>query len=167
VTERISRALTCSLVAGALTLAAGPAFAQGLAVRGGATINPDQFAVGGQYELPLVGARTWLHPNAELGFGDNATLLALNFDVVYRKPLNARSIWTGYAGAGPALNWIKVDGFSQTEAGVNVLGGLMHSSGLFTELRVGFIESPHFAIGAGYAFGRSRPAARTPAGRRR
>jgi hypothetical protein len=43
------------------------------------------------------------------------------------------------------------------------VAGLMHPSGLFTEFRVGFMDSPRFRFGAGYAFRamKARPSGRT------
>jgi hypothetical protein len=152
------------------TLIAGSArsaWAQGYALRSGANVNPDQVSVGGQYELGPVNERFWLQPNADLGFGNDATLLALNFDVVYRKALDSRSFWTGYAGGGPAINWYKLLGYSQTEPGANLVGGLMHARGLFTEVRIGFLDSPQLRFGVGYAFGRNSGVARRPPAPRR
>jgi len=153
----------------AMVIAASPvaALAQGYAIRSGANINPDQFSVGAQYELGPISDRYWLQPNGDVGFGDDATLVAVNLDVVYRKQLSRNSIWTGYAGGGPALNWYKLHGYSATEPGVNLVGGLMHHSGLFTEVRLGFLESPRFRVGAGYAFGRTKATTQRAAPRRR
>lgn len=153
----------CTVIAGS----AGSALAQGYALRGGANINPDQLSVGGQYELGPVAERLWLQPNADVGFGNDATLVAFNFDVMYRRPLSRASIWTGYAGGGPAINWYKLLGYSQTGAGANLVGGVMHHTGLFTEVRLGFLESPRLRFGVGYTFGRNKAAPRRPTPPRR
>lgn len=155
----------CAIV----TAASRPALAQGYAVRTGASISPDQVFVGGQYEFGPVSERLWIQPNADLGFGDNVTLVAMNFDVVYRKAIGQRSTWTAFAGGGPAMNWYRFDGFSQTEMGVNVVGGVRHAKGLFTEVRLGFLDSPDWRFGAGYTFGLGGSGAprRAPAPRRR
>lgn len=155
--NRIMQACRCVGLA-TIVIAASPvsARAQGYAVRTGANINPDQFSVGAQYEFGPVSDRYWLQPNTDVGFGDDARLVALNLDIVYRKQLSRNSIWTGYAGGGPALNWYRLHGYSATDPGVNLVGGLMHHSGLFTEMRLGFLESPRLRVGAGYAFGRKK-----------
>lgn len=152
-----------ALIAGSTRAAS----AQGYAFRTGANVNPDQLSIGAQYELGVLSDRLWLQPNVDLGVGNDATLLAMNFDVVYRKRLDRRRIWTGYAGGGPAINWYKLLGYSQTEAGANIVGGLMHSKGLFTEVRVGFLESPRLRFGVGYAFRRNNPVAGRPTTPRR
>lgn len=157
------------LVGAALTAGAGlPAAAQGVAVRGGMNVNPDQVYVGGQYEWGPLGQQVWLQPSADVGFGNDATLIALNFDAVYRRPLGKKPVWTAYGGGGPALNFYRLLGYNATEAGVSLVGGLLHHTGLMTEFRVGFLESPEFRVGIGYAFGRTKlPRPRTPAGPRR
>src|SRR5687768_13059252 len=151
--QAIGRALLTAIV-----VVATPALsrAQGYAVRTGANINPDQFSVGGQYEVGPISDRFWLQPNIDVGFGNDATLVAGNFDAVYRRSLTRNSVWTGYGGGGPALNWYKLNGYSATELGVNALGGLMHASGMSLEARVGFLDSPRLRFGVGYAFGRSK-----------
>lgn len=130
------------------------ASAQGFAVRTGANINPDQFAVGGQYEIGPISNRVWFQPNADIGFGDGTTLVTADMDFVYRRPLakEKQNVWTLYAGAGSAVNFYKLSGYHRTLAGVNVLGGLMHRNGLFTQFTIGFVDSPRFKFGVGYTF---------------
>ena len=157
----------------ALVVAASPAAAQGLGLRSGASLNPDQFSVGGQYDMTTGRDKVWFQPSADLGFGNDTFLTALNFDLVYRKPVRRMPVWTAFAGGGPALNHYRFTGFSSTEAGANLLGGLMHSSGFFTELRLGFFDSPELRFGAGYRLqsrrsrGTSTPVAPRPPARRR
>jgi hypothetical protein len=150
-----------------LLIAGDVVYAQGYGLRAGVNINPDQSSVGAQYELGPITNAIWLQPNLDLGFGNSTTLFATNLDVVYRRPVGRRTPWVGYLGGGPAINFYKFAAYSQTEPGVNVLGGLSHSNGLFTEIRVGFAESPQFRFGVGYAFrpktgARTRPPARRP-----
>jgi hypothetical protein len=135
----------------ALVVSAPNASAQGLGVRGGATVNPDQFYVGGQYEMGPI-EKLWFHPSVDFGFGDDVKLIAMNFDVVYRHLMSRRSPWTAFVGGGPSLNHYRVTGASETEFGVNVMGGMMHTSGIFFEARAGFADSPDFRFGVGYRF---------------
>ena len=145
-------------VAGALLYMNVPVHAQGFAVRGGMNVNPDQFYGGGQYEIGPVVDHVWLQPNADLGVGDGATLIAGNFDVVYRKPLQRRGIWTAYAGGGPAINRYRLDAYSTTVTGAGIVAGLMHANRMFMDARVGFFDSPRLRVGVGYAF---RPAVKS------
>ena len=144
-----------------------PGGAQDFAVRSGFNVNPDQFSVGGQYEFGPVAERLWLQPNVDMGFGDGVKLFAFNFDVVFRRQLDRRAVWTGFAGGGPAINVYRFPGISQTEAGAGLVGGVIHRSGLFSEVRVGFLESPQVRFGAGYVFWRGRAASTPPARPRR
>ena len=138
------------------------AHAQGFAVRGGASVNPDQVYGGGQYEIGPVTDRVWLQPNADLGIGNGATLVTANFDVVYRKPLQRRSIWTAYAGGGPAINWYRLDAYSTTATGAGVVAGLRHANHIFVDCRFGFFDSPELRIGLGYSFGTNAATTRKP-----
>lgn len=147
--RRFARPLMmCALICGATA----PAAAQDYAVRGGMNVNPDQFYAGAQYNWPLT-ERVWLQPNGDIGFGNDARLIALNFDAVYRRPLGRKRVWTAYGGGGPALNHYRLLGYNATEAGASIVGGVIHHTGLMTELRVGFLESPQYRFGVGYAFG--------------
>ena len=141
-----------------LGMGAAPAHAQGGAgLRIGASFDPDQFYFGGHLELGPLIPHLWFRPNLEVGVGDNRTLAAINGEFTYWFPLERRE-WSVYAGAGPALNLIRFDrdrlGNSNTsaEGGFNILVGLAHSRGLFTELKVGALHSPELKIGVGYTF---------------
>jgi hypothetical protein len=145
-----NRRLGMLLIAGVLMTPA-VAVAQNLAVTGGANINPDQVYVGAKYDWPLLD-RVWLEPSVDLGFGNEAKLIAANFEATYRRPLSRRGPWTLVAGGGPALNHYRLPGLTETELGFNLLGGLRHARGIFTEFRVGLGDSPEFRFGVGYTF---------------
>lgn len=150
------------IVVASLLWGGAPAEGQGFAVRGGTNVNPDQFYGGGQYELGPVVDRVWLQPKADLGWGNGATLMAVNFDVTYRKPLQRNGPWTGYVGGGPAINWYRLDAYSTTELGVGTVAGLKHANGMFVDFMVGFFDSPRFRAGIGYTFTPRAPRPRTP-----
>ena len=129
---------------------ATPAFAQVTpGLRAGLSLDPDQFYIGGHIEtMPLVD-RLHFRPNIEAGFGDDKTLVALNFEFVYRFP--SRQQWQLYAGAGPALNIVS-NGESDTAGGFNILIGAEQRDGLFFELKIGAADSPGAKFAVGYAF---------------
>ena len=112
--------------------------------------NPDQFYFGGHVETTPVVDRLRFRPNVEVGVGNDATLLAFNFEFVY--PFASRQPWHVYAGAGPALNWFRVNGNSDAGGGFNVLFGLENNKGLFFEAKVGTFDSPDLKFGVGYTF---------------
>ena len=133
-----------------------PALAQGvhLGVRGGASVDPDQFYFGAHVETPAIVDRVHLRPNLEIGFGDDVTLVGVNVEAVYKYPIR-RSPWVVYGGGGPAINYYNFDNDgSDTRGGLNIVGGLEHDRGLFFEVKVGAWGSPDLKFGVGYGFGR-------------
>ena len=51
-------------------------------LRAGLSLDPDQFYVGGHIETDPLVERLVFRPSAEIGFGDNVTLAAFNFEFV-------------------------------------------------------------------------------------
>jgi hypothetical protein len=151
------------LVSAALLVAgAGRAHAQGFAVRGGANVNPDQIYGGAQYGTRVTDS-VWLQPSADIGFGNDAKLFTVNGDVVYHRLLANRSPWQLVAGGGPSINVYRLPSYTTTTAGVGLLAGLQHTSGLFTEFRVGLRQDdPDVRLGVGYHFGVKSGRSRTP-----
>jgi hypothetical protein len=149
-TNHRRRGLLWFLTAAGLLLSPALAHAQGFAVTGGANVNPDQIFAGGRYEWPLV-EDVWFQPGADAGFGDNVKLFTVNFDVAIRKTLNHP--WTVYAGGGPALNHYRWDNARDNRLGMNVLGGLRHSNGVFTEFRAALADGPDVRFTVGIMLG--------------
>lgn len=131
-------------------LLAAPAAAQAVGGRIGVSTDPDQFYFGGHVETAPLVDRVHFRPNVEIGIGDDTTLVALNFEFVYRFP--SQQPWTLYAGGGPALNIVDTDRDTETEGGFNIVLGVQHRSGLFTEIKVGALDSPNVKFGVGYVF---------------
>ena len=131
-----------------------PAAAQDPGIRGGISVNPDQFYVGGHLETKPLVDRLYFRPNIEIGFGDNLTLIGANMEFVYKfstkKPMNL------YVGGGPALNIVMVDNGndnnSDTEAGFNFMVGAETPKGLFFEFKIGAMDSPDLKFGVGYTW---------------
>ena len=134
-----------------LSAYAAHANAQGIGVRAGVSGSPDQFYGGLHYETDRIADRLRFRPNIELGVGSDQTLVALNLELVYDVPLH-RAPWRVYVGAGPALNIYRFTNNTDPEGGFNILMGLAHRGGLFTELKVGAIDSPSVKFGIGYTF---------------
>ena len=146
-----------TLVVTALTATVFPisAAAQAPGVRGGVSVDPDQVYLGGHFETGPLVERLHFKPNLEAGFGDDITLIALNFEFVYKFPVN--SPWTLYVGGGPAANIYSFDrgrddDDTEIEPGFNVLFGAETSRGLFFEIKLGAIDSPDFKFGVGWTF---------------
>ena len=131
---------------------APPAHAQSAGVRVGVSGDPSQFYFGGHYESAPFAEQLRFRPNLEVGFGDNQTLVAVNFEFAYYFPVQRRNPWSIYVGAGPALNIDHFTNNTNTGGGFNILVGAQHSHGFFAEVKVGFVDSPGFKFGVGYTF---------------
>jgi len=149
----VTRSITrLSFLLVALFVLASSASAQDGGLRGGLTVDPDQFYFGGHLETPPLIDRLYFRPNVEVGFGDDLTLIGANMEFVYKFP--SRGGWGIYAGGGPALNVYMVDDAddSDTDAGLNLLVGVENSRGLFFEFKMGAVDSPDFKFGVGWTF---------------
>jgi len=146
-------ATLCSALVASLVFFCAPAPAAAQAgVRGGVSVDPDQFYFGGHYETGALVDRLHFKPNLEVGFGDDLTLVAVNFEFVYKFP--SRRDWTLYAGGGPAMNFYSFDDDrdGDTEPGLNFLIGAEARNGLFFEVKIGAIDSPDLKFGVGWTF---------------
>jgi len=146
--------ISLAVVTGFAALLANPVEAQVTpGVRAGLSLGPhdfDQFYFGGHIETSPLVERTHFRPNIEIGLGDDVTIVALNFEFVYRFP--SRRPWHVFAGAGPALNVFDFEGGTETEGGFNFLIGAEHRDGLFFEFKIGVADSPDVKFGVGWAF---------------
>ena len=143
-----------SILLGVVLFSATPAVAQDAGIRGGISIDPDQFYFGGHLETGPLVERLHFRPNVEVGIGDDLTLIGANMEFVY-KFTRSRGL-NLYAGGGPALNIFMFDGpgdnDAETEAGFNVLVGAETPRGLFFEFKLGLIDSPDLKFGVGYTW---------------
>ncbi len=119
-------------------------------VQAGASLDPDQFFIGGHLETQPLVDRVRFRPNVDIGFGNDVTLVAINLDLTYA--FTANRPWDFYAGAGPAINFFNFDGGSATEAGFNILVGAKQRNGMFFEMKIGMMDSPDLKFGVGYTF---------------
>jgi hypothetical protein len=151
-THRFVTRVSFLLVAGFLLAGGGLASAQGLGVRGGVTINPDQIHFGGHYESPALIEHLHFKPNIEIGVGDDTTLVAANFEFVYK--FGAYGDWGFYAGGGPSVNFYSFDeADGETEGGVSALIGAETRRGLFFEVKLGLTdETPDAKFSVGWAW---------------
>jgi len=149
----VARSVTgLSFLLGLVLFSSAPAAAQDGGLRGGLSVDPDQFFFGGHLETSPLIDRLHFRPNIEIGFGDDITLIAANMEFVYKLP--RRGGWGVYAGGGPALNVYMLDDAddSETDAGLNLLIGVEQASGLFFEFKMGLVDSPDFKFGVGWTF---------------
>jgi hypothetical protein len=135
-----------------------PAYAQPRpGVRAGVSGSPGQFVFGGHVETAPLIEHVTFRPNIEIGVGDNVTLIAINFEFAYWIPIQKQP-WSVYLGGGPAavIQSFRGEraghGDSGVGGGFNVLVGLQHKEGLFTEVKVGAMDSPSVKFTVGYVF---------------
>jgi len=126
----------------------------------GISVDPDQFFFGGQADYGYFLKTIRLQPNFEIGFGDSATLVAINFDAAFR-PIQTESSWAPYLGAGIAVNFYTWDtdyGSKKNDAkgGINALAGIgrewPNGRRFFLEFKLGIIKSPDIKILVGESF---------------
>jgi len=136
-------------------------------VRAGAGLDPEVLTVGVHSKLgPFFHRDVFLRPNAEFGFGEVTTLVALNFEAVYRLPITERqSRWSVYVGAGPGFNFIDRN-FEEAQSGerdidfgdfdfegsLNLLAGVEFRNGMFIELKSTAYSRPQTRLLIGYSF---------------
>jgi hypothetical protein len=144
--------LATLVVFGLCLFVAQPAVAQSLStgIRAGASVDPDQFYFGGHVETGPIVDRIHFRPNVEIGVGNHATVIAINFELAYH--FQSSRPWHVYAFGGPALNIVDVNDDTGAHGGFNLGLGVEHRQGLFGEIKVGMIDSPDFKIGIGYRF---------------
>jgi hypothetical protein len=89
----VNRWLTgLSFLLGVVLFSSTPALAQDGGVRGGISVDPDQFYFGAHLETSPLVDRLYFRPNVEVGIGDDLTLIAANMEFVYKfstsRPVN-------------------------------------------------------------------------------
>ncbi len=134
-----------------LCLAASTASAGGFGLRGGYTLDPDQFHVGGHYNVGQIFEPIRLVPNVEIGFGDNHTFWALNADFIWDIPESAFSL-----GAEIGLNitsWDSDhDNGSNSDIGLSILGDYRFNEKWLGEVKLGLSDSPDVKFTVGFNF---------------
>jgi hypothetical protein len=126
-------------------------------IKAGAGINPDQFVVGVQGVFRKALDFADFAPSADLGFGDNVTVITLNPDL--RLPLSLPASQTFfYVQAGPTIAILDFKyGKSDTEIGLTLSAGLefpMGKSGYYSlEGRFGLGDVPDARILFGILLG--------------
>ena len=119
--------------------------------------NPDQTVIGGQLQWNGVAPRMAFVPGIDLGFNDAESVLTLSGDLHYQ--LTHETTWQPYVGAGVGVNaWrdeVRPAG-SDTRAGGELVVGAAtrnRSGGrFFTEMKLGFGDSPELKVMAGWNY---------------
>lgn len=151
--------LSIATVALVCLVRTGSASAAGWGPRMGLTIDPDQVHFGAHVDAGYLADQLRFQPNFEMGIGNDMTLAAFNFDMLYL--FNSRmDTWRPYAGGGAGANIVNHDNNrgndSDLEAGLNLVGGIergLSSGGRFlAELRLGLLDTPDLKWTVGWTF---------------
>jgi hypothetical protein len=115
----------------------------------------DQIHVGGHFYLGEIFPNVEFTPGVEVGFGDSATVMALNGDVTYLFTEFVGYPWGLYGGGSLAFILVNPDfGDSDTDLGLSGLVGTTYTfandhKGM-AEVRFGIMDSPSFKLTLGY-----------------
>jgi len=133
---------------------------EGVGIRGGVSVDPDQIILGGHLNLGQFMNDLYFMPNLTLGLGDDLTIVAVSPDVAYAFPVP--DIGALYVGGLFTLQWIKSDieehsgvdaDDTDMEVGIHVIGGLiLDSFPMFFEANVGIDDAPDLKAVVGYTF---------------
>lgn len=135
---------------------------EALGVRGGVSVNPDQFQFGVHVRAGTFTRNVRFQPSFEFGLGNGVRLGAANIDALYTfKPQRS---FQPYAGGGLGINFIDVtEGVGagtgmDVQAVLNLVGGIEFGARsraphrYLLELRVGVGDTPDLKVTAGITF---------------
>jgi hypothetical protein len=140
-----------------LPAAASAQLRTGIGPRVGVSIGPDQLLLGGQAIIGEIAPNLTFDPSLELGFGDDVTTFAANFDLHYHFDIE-NVTWRPYAGFGADIVVFEPDGpgDGDTEVGGGLIigAGAPTSSGnrFFGEMKFGLGDVPDLKIVVGWNF---------------
>jgi len=118
----------------------------------GVNFDGDDVLIGGQFTVPIAG-RLEFYPSLDIYLPDDGSLLGFNGDLKYRFPTGEELQF--YAGGGFNYLYRSVDGESDGDVGVNLLGGFETRRGWihpFVEGRVLFHDNSSFQLVGGLNF---------------
>jgi hypothetical protein len=132
---------------------------RGWGPRVGLSVNPDQVHFGAHLDFGQFAKHIRFQPNVELGFGDDIDLFTVNAEAAYRFS-QQWDVWSPYLGGGLGANIKRynnnVDRDTETDLGVNVLGGIEKglSSGdrFFVEGKFSLNDVPDVKVTVGWTF---------------
>jgi len=123
--------------------------------------SPDQTVIGGQLQMNGVAPRMAFVPGIDYAFNDLNSVVTLNGDFHYN--LTYETAWQPYVGLGAAVNLRsqpsprnrneRVDRTDPQARGELIVGAAIRNHGggrFFTEMKLGFGESPGLKMLAGW-----------------
>jgi hypothetical protein len=124
----------------------------GFGPRVGFGVDPDQVVFGGQAIIGEIAPSLTFDPAVELGFGDHATVITLNFDMHYHFSISGTP-WRPYAGAGMEVHFISIDAPPgvQDDSDTDVGGALILGAGAPTQSGNRFFSELKLGLGDTYS----------------
>ena len=122
----------------------------------GFTSGPDQFVMGGHLQWNGIAPQMAFVPGADIAFGNDLTLVSLNGDFHYQ--IGATTKWRPYVGGGVGFHFPQDTGSGGSDmytGGHFIFGAavpLQTGGRFFTEMKLGFNDSPDFKALAGWNF---------------
>lgn len=116
----------------------------------GYNFDAEEFSIGVHFLKPLTDAIS-IYPSVDYFLVDGGTLLGFNADLRYQVPADNLD-WL-YVGAGLGITRWSYEGFSNTDTGVNLIGGFQPAGGSrikpFAEARLSIGDGSSFAVFGG------------------
>ncbi len=124
---------------------------KGWGVRGGVTVNPDQFHVGAHINAGTFAPKVRFQPYFDIGFGNNVTVGTVNLDAFY---LISAKGWQPYVGGGLCVAFYDYRRHLDVEAGLNLVAGFEWGTHrkLILEARAGVGDIPDLKVSVGVGF---------------
>ena len=122
----------------------------------GFSSGPDQFVLGGHLQWSGVAPKLAFVPGVDAAFGSDFTLVSLNGDFHYQ--IDAKTSWRPYVGGGVGFHFPQGNNFATNDSYVGghfILGAafpMQTGTRFFTEMKLGFGDSPDFKALAGWNF---------------
>lgn len=129
---------------------------QGWGPRVGVSLDPDQVFVGAHLDMgDIVAYRLRCQPSAEIGFGDDVTVIQIdaNFQYHFNRDWDA---WRPYAGGSLGLVSVSSDkGEDQSDLGLAASAGIEKNIGrdaFFIEGKINIEDTPDLKVFVGWIF---------------
>jgi hypothetical protein len=124
---------------------------KGWGVRGGVTVNPDQFHVGAHINAGTFAPKVRFQPYFDIGFGNDVTVGTINLDAHYL--IKAKG-WRPYVGGGIGIALYDFKRHFDVEAGLNLIAGFEWGTHrkLILEVRGGVGDIPDLKVSVGVGF---------------
>lgn len=121
---------------------------KGWGIRGGVTVNPDQFHVGVHINAGTFAPKVRFQPYFDIGFGNDVIAGTINLDALYLIKVKG---WQPYVGGGIGIALYDSERHFDVEAGLNLVAGFEWGTHrrLILEVRGGIGDIPDLKVSLG------------------